>query len=604
MTDSVRVSFDEFAALLRHSDKIDDTDIRVTSCSASPSDETLHITSNLTLTFDSSLSFSCRSLIVTDCDVEIHDLSLLGALSVRNGSLKLINSRLRNPPADCDYILEATGNSKVCAISCSFGDTERYGLCVDDHSFLSLEKCSVTNVEFFAVSLTGGSVGLFNDCLFADSRHDLLYTDSDSSLSLWKCSITGASRLGLSAGFMCSVSIVDSTIDHCQSGCVGASNSERIVVTDCHFLDSLHSAVLLENTTAMFKRTVIANCHGNAINANRRTKLIASRCTFQHTTYPSLALCDGALGYIKKCTIRDSEMSGIIVRNRSRASIKRCTIENVKQTGIVVSDSRDVSIVSSFVFNCEESAICCYNHSEVSIRSSFLVGPSKVGINVFTGAAVDATGTTIAGMRDVGVWLHHGGSGRFASTLLHTIACETKDALVEQIKTLPLMDHTAEIDENRLFRIETARPVVATACFVVGRGIIDIIRSADAEEAERGARAVACSCQGCGKPVTDCYFSVCAHSLFCKACWDALEEKPVRCPLCLLGIGKVVVPIDVSHDDERTCGICLSEPADAIIVPCGHLICAECGQSWFEQHSECPYCREPCGKCRQFVSYA
>jgi predicted amidophosphoribosyltransferase len=42
---------------------------------------------------------------------------------------------------------------------------------------------------------------------------------------------------------------------------------------------------------------------------------------------------------------------------------------------------------------------------------------------------------------------------------------------------------------------------------------------------------------------------------------------------------------------------------DAIVMPCGHLICWSCRRSWFKQHVECPYCREGFAKCRQFVSY-
>jgi hypothetical protein len=603
MSDTRSVSFDEFAALLRRSDKVD-AEIRVTSCPDSPSDEVLRITSDMTLRFDSSLDLSCRSILITDCEVEIHDLSLVGAISVHNGTLRLFDSRLHDPPAGCDYLLEVTSSSQVYGSACSFENTSRFAICVDDHSFLGLEQCSVAQVEFFAVSLTGSSIGSFTGCVFADGRHDLLYAESYSSLSLTKCSIKRAARLGLCAGLMCTVTIDQTTIDHCDNGCLGASGAERVVVTNSHLLDCLHSAVLLEGTTALIKHTVIANCRGNAINANRHTKLIATHCTMQGTTYPPLAICDHALAYVKKCTIRDSEMSGMIVRNGSRAAIKKCTIQNVKLAGIAVSDSREVSIDSSFVFNCEESAICCYNHSEVHIRSSFLVGPSAVGINVFTGGVVYAVSTTIAGMRDAAVWLHEGGSGRFMSTLLHTVVCDTKEALVEQIKTIPLLDCHATIDDERLFRIDTKRPVIATGCFVVGRGVMDIVTSEEGGVAEKGILAIPANCRGCGKPAIDCYFSVCAHSLWCKACWDALEPKPQRCPLCSMPIEKVIVPIDASHDDARTCGICLTERTDAIVVPCGHLICAECGQSWFEQHSECPYCREPWAKCRQLVSYA
>jgi hypothetical protein len=294
-------------------------------------------------------------------------------------------------------------------------------------------------------------------------------------------------------------------------------------------------------------------------------------------------------------------MSGIIIRNQSRAAIQKCTIENVKQFGIVVSDSKEVSIASSFVFNCKEASLSCYNHSEVHISESFFVGPSIIGINVFTGGFVYANDSTIAGMRNVAVWLHHGGSGRFTSTLIHTEVCETKGELIERIKEIPIMDCCGDVKDETLFRVETKRPVVATGCVVIGRGIVDVVQT---EEEECGIGVIPARCKGCGCVANDCYFSGCGHCLYCRKCWNLMELKPIRCELCLMPIEKVVGPIDVSHDEERTCGICLIGKVNAIVVPCGHLICAECGKSWFDQHSECPYCREPCAKWRRFVSYA
>jgi hypothetical protein len=297
-------------------------------------------------------------------------------------------------------------------------------------------------------------------------------------------------------------------------------------------------------------------------------------------------------------------MSGIIVRNRAKAAIKKCTIENVEQSGIVVSDSRDVSITSSFVFSCKEAALSCYDHSEVHIRSSFLVGPSGTGINVFTGGFIYATDTTIAGVLGAYVWIHHGGSGRFVSTLIHSAMGETREAILQQIQEVPLLAQRAEIADEKVFRLETTRSVVATGTFVVGRGIVDVVRNQASEDAQPGEAAIAAKCKICGKEAKDCFFAFCGHAIYCRTCWNEMPEKPKRCELCSMPIEKVASPIDCSHDEEATCGICMTGKADAIVVPCGHLICADCGRAWFEKHSECPYCREVFAKCKQFVSYA
>ena len=86
-------------------------------------------------------------------------------------------------------------------------------------------------------------------------------------------------------------------------------------------------------------------------------------------------------------------------------------------------------------------------------------------------------------------------------------------------------------------------------------------------------------------------------------CWNKLAEKPKKCDLCDMPIESAVAPISCSHDAEDTCGICLSNKNNAIIVPCGHKICSECSESWFCEHLECPYCREEYCKDRKYVTY-
>jgi hypothetical protein len=208
-------------------------------------------------------------------------------------------------------------------------------------------------------------------------------------------------------------------------------------------------------------------------------------------------------------------------------------------------------------------------------------------------------------MEAAAVWLHDGGSGRFASMLVNTDPCESKEAIVQQLRRIPRLDTRPAVPDASLFRIETARPVVVTQCFVAGGGIVDIVRDDDgADEPGRGCAAVPAACRTCGRPATDCFFAPCGHAIYCIECWRRTDPKPARCELCSIPIESAVAPIDASHDDKGTCGICLCEKADAIVLPCGHLICAECGIAWFEDHGGCPYCREDAARCRQFVSYA
>ena len=45
--------------------------------------------------------------------------------------------------------------------------------------------------------------------------------------------------------------------------------------------------------------------------------------------------------------------------------------------------------------------------------------------------------------------------------------------------------------------------------------------------------------------------------------------------------------------EERTCKVCLDHPVCTVLVPCGHLVCADCAPVL----RLCPLCRAPIRSC-------
>ncbi|OHT01254.1 hypothetical protein TRFO_31962 [Tritrichomonas foetus] len=597
------VSFDQ---LFESSDLKDDS-IRVTKGKCDFSGSDLNITKNHVLYFENSQEFTCKSITISDCSVEIYDLTMNGSITVKNGKLKMTNCHIHNPDNACDYVLAALDRSRVNINKCSFGDTEKFGLCADDRSVIEIESSSVTNTKLFAVVLSSFSILHAYDCIFTDSKADLIFGESDCTILMWRCTISRTPRLGISAGNRCSLNMNYCTVEKCESGALSTCYCERVFIENSTFSDIPHTAILFEQSTALVKRTVIYNCNGNAINSSRGSKVILSHSNFRDTTYPPVALCEKSVGFLKKCTISNSEMSGIIVRSGSKASIDKCSIERVKQCGIIVSDSNDVSLSSCFIIGCGESCLMVYNHSSVLVRSCFFIGPSKTAINVFTGGFVDANDSTICGMRDQCVWIHHGGSTRMSTTLMQTDEFESFEGVFEKIKEISLDDIKRDIPDEKIFKVESERPVISTGGFVVGRGSHDLLMNINSDDPIPGVYSTHPKCKVCGEDSNGNHYSPCGHCLYCKKCWEKIkdDEKPTTCELCLMPIDKVVSPIDCSHDDnENICGICLEGKVDTIIVPCGHTICYECAEHWYSDNSECPFCREALSKARRYVSYS
>lgn len=597
-----------FDQLFEGSDtKEEPASIHVTQGSSDLSASNLCIKKNRVLYFDDSLEFTCKNITIENCIVEIHDLTMNGSITVKNAELKLFNSHIHNPDDTCDYILSSLDRSKVVINKCSFGNTSKFGLCADNRSVIEIESSSVSNTGLFSVVLTSFSIFHAYDCIFTDSQNDIIFGESDCTILMWRCTISKTPRLGISAGNRCSINLNYCTVEKCDSGGMSASFCERVFIENSTFNDIPHTAILFEHTTALVKRTVIYNCNGNAINSSRNSKVILSHSNFRDTTYPPVALCEHSIGFLKKCTISRSGMSGIIIRSGSKASIDKCSIEKVKQCGIIVSDSKDVSISSCFIIDSGESSLMVYNHSNVLVRSCFFIGPSHTALNVFTGGFIDSNDSTICGMKDQCVWIHHGGSIRMATTLMQTDSCDSFEGIFDKIRSISLDDTKRCIEEEKIFKIETSRLVISTGAFVVGKGYHEIITNINSEDPVPGELATHPICKICQGDASGCHFSTCGHCVYCKNCWDQLDgdDKPESCELCLMPFDKVVVPINCSHEEsDNICGICLDKKVDTIIVPCGHTICFDCAKTWFTENGECPFCREPLSKHRRYVSYS
>lgn len=581
--------------------------VRVTKGLNDLSQADLHISKNRILYFDDTSEFTCKSISIENCAVEIYDLTMNGSITVKNAQLKLSNCHIHNPDDTCDYVLSSLDESHVTINKCTFGDTSKFGLCADNRSVIEIESSSVSNTGLFAIVLSSFSILHAYDCIFTDSQNDLIFGENKCTILMWRCTISKTPRLGISAGNNCSVNMNYCTVEKCESGAMSTSFCERVFIENSTFNDIPHTAILFEQTTALVKRTVVYNCNGNAINSSRNSKVILSHSNFRNTTYPPVALCEHSIGFLKKCTISGSEMSGIVVRSGSKASIDKCSIERVKQCGIAVSDSKDVSVTSCFLIGCGESCLMVYNHSNVLVRSCFFIGPSKRAINVFTGGFVDSNDSTICGMKEHCAWVHHAGSMRLSSTLMQTEEFDSIEGVFDKIRNISIEDVKKDVPDEKIFRIETNRLVVSTKGFVIGRGAHEILMNEESDEPLPGVFATHPTCKICGADASGCHFSTCGHCLYCRSCWNGMnpEEKPKNCELCLMPVEKIVNPIDCSHEEnENICGICMDKKVDSIIVPCGHTICTECAETWFTDNSDCPFCREPLCKNRVYVSYS
>lgn len=565
----------------------------------------IRINTDRTLTFNKGSNITCKLIVIKNCSVTIQGLSLTGTISVISGKLTLIDCNIQHPVKSRDYLVSVLKFSNLTTRRCLFHNTKKFGICADECSQIHMDHCEIYDTSLYSIALTGISFLDANNCKFYNSKSDIIYADGESRVVLTKCIMKDSIKRGLYICNSTTAKIHLCTLNNCKMGAVYSSFCERVYITDCKISDCPQTAVYFENSTAVVKHTIIFNCDGNAINSSNKSKLILSKCSLRGTNYPPLAICENSIAYVKKSSFSDTPACGIIVRNDSKAAIECCTIEKAQLFGFCVSDSKEVSLCRCLISNCGQNSIGVYNHSRVHLHSCFLVGPTKVGINIFTGGYVCAGDTTIAGMTEHGIWLHHGGSGRFLTTLIQSEPFNQTEDVAEQIRAIQLTAQNEEPgDTDKIIKIETKRTVISSKILVVGHGLIDIIHNENNEASGPGIEAAHPTCKICGVDCFECHFSPCGHCLYCKDCWNSLVDKPTVCELCLMPIEKIIKPLDCSSDESQgICSICMDSVADTVIVPCGHTICCECAKHWFLSSSDCPFCREPFSKYRQYVAY-
>lgn len=115
----MEVSFEKLNELLEKGENVNDQQLRILSAPENP--ESLTITSNTILRFDPDVEFSCKSIKIINCDVEIIDLTMSGTIQMSNAKLKLTNCKIHKPADGSDYLIDVGSYSRATITNCSFG---------------------------------------------------------------------------------------------------------------------------------------------------------------------------------------------------------------------------------------------------------------------------------------------------------------------------------------------------------------------------------------------------------------------------------------------------------------------------------------------------
>ena len=381
----------------------------------------LEITATLDLDFNPNLIVKCRRIKIKNAKVRLSNLNLIGSIFIESSQLKLENCKIHDPPPYAenptyDYLVNCNKNSQFIAENSEFYNSENFGLCADDGSLISLNKCRIMNIRLFGVAITSFSTLYANNTDFINIIFEHVYLDNQCSANCKDCNFDNSNKRAFNGCNNSSITVERCIIRNCKQGAIYACHCDKVLVLNTTISDLDYSAIYLDNTTAAIKRTIIERCNGNGINVAHNSKTLICQCSFKNSTYPAIAVCEKSFSLVQRCEITDSMMSGLIVRTRSQATIENCLITGSKTFGVCVSDSKGVIIRNTLLCRSEEAGICVYNHSHVIVKDSHIIGPTKYGFDVFCGGIVSAVNSTIIGTTESCCWIHHSGSGSFLKT--------------------------------------------------------------------------------------------------------------------------------------------------------------------------------------------
>lgn len=591
----------------------------------------IEIRNSMTLIFSQDIDYGIHQFIINDTSsIEIKNLKMEGSIYCSNSLINLYNCTIYHPPKAVDYIVLCENSSKCDINHCIFRDTDLFGVGVSSSSTCVISNTQIINCHEFAISLTNGSFCNIKNSKIDGSSTDLVGIEY-SYLTIVSSELQNGTNSAIFV-FDSNFQVIDSVFKNNGKGAFSIRNCMNGHILSCRILDSNDTAILVENGSVVVEDTLIQNCNGNGINAQIRSRATIRNCTLTDAKWPLAAFCDCSTGIISNTMFANSEMSGFIIRGDSSVHATNSIIKNCAETAVRVSDSKSVVFEKCLIHDCRYSGIEVCDKSSCHFDDCIFAGGFNVGINCYSGGNAIISNSIILGPFEKAVWCHHGGYGQFSNLIIDNLQLQLKLSAISSFaghakmmrqldkgqKLLEMVEYKQEQDaksssdlipagknkcDPRYFCIETSWLVIATNCYIFGVGNYEMIANARRKKTEEDMKIlIPCPCLICGKPAIGIYLSPCGHSLYCKDCWNSLAEKPTKCPICHLNIEKSTQRVNCSSEEEL-CAICYEKAANAIILPCGHAICKECSNRWFEEATDCPFCREPKVQSRSLVSY-
>ena len=524
------------------------------------------INSPCVISSENSSVFKCKSLVITANNVQMKGITFEGSIVLRTSENFIANECDFSRGYDSGGSLVLTGSHDCKIMNCTFHDTIT-GVFLEYGSSVIIDNVKMWKLIDRNISLSHFCHAEITNCNFSDSNGTAVACLCESNILLANTVIKDIRALGLHFSTS-SVEMHHCTIENIEQNGINIQQCKSAKLYENNFINTGSSSLSLiaqTNECEIYKNT-FTDIHGNAVIQNEESKSNIHDNTAVRIDYPSFAILGKSSAIIKNNHIDHGNKAGICVRGANDVLIQDNTISNVNDTGISVSDSQNIKVLNNTITNCAVAGIESYNKSNVTCNNNVFSNPGKTALMCYAGATLNASKNTIKEPGEAMVLITTHGSGDFEDNILEK--CE-KQFIGETTGVIYMKGNGSF--EN-LTNDET-------------RTSDDVRLIPHYEDTKKG------KCLKCGLKDREGFLSPCGHKIYCKECGENAVKNNEICPLCRFPIESFACPHSQGLEDGQ-CAICMQNPCDAIILPCGHTgYCSQCLAEWFSDNSFCPACR-------------
>jgi parallel beta-helix repeat protein len=325
-------------------------------------------------------------------------------------------------------------------------------------------------------------------------------------------------------------------------------------------------AVSHQESLAYIEGNVFEDIQGNAIFASEKATVTAVRNRITRASFPGFAILHGATATISFNEVSHLDKAGICVRQAQSALLEGNTISHCGECGVSISNAMQVTLTRNTILECGVAGVEVYNESIAVVNENKFTNTGKYALMAFTGGKVLASRNVVSAVSISFVNLTAFGGGTFEDNVEIT---ECPVALTGLTSAHYLLKHNGEFEDvtNDLSDATETVRFVATP-----------------EDPSAG------KCLRCAVRDRKMHCAPCGHKVFCTEC--GAQKGDGTCPLCRFPVDSVTEGFRVG--DDGMCHLCLTEKANTIVLPCGHIeFCFGCLAKWFTAKNTCPSCNGP-----------